>query len=81
MQSALKKLPSFSFVDTSPLHYWKFDEAVGDVILDSIGEADGTLYNGLPSCRFESVLGNAVYIGGEYDYIIVADYKGITGSP
>ncbi|MGE4286985.1 MAG: LamG domain-containing protein [Phycisphaerae bacterium] len=63
-----------------PIHYWAFDEAEGDVILDSAGDADGTADCFSSNFRVDGVLGSALDIAYEGDSVSIPGYKGILGS-
>ena len=61
-----------------PDAWWKFDETLGTVAEDAMGDADGTLLNG-PEWTAGLVDG-ALSFDGLDDCVAAAGYKGITGT-
>ncbi len=55
---------------TSPIAYWKLDEASGSTAYDSAGTYNGTIYGATPT---EAVVDGAFEFDGYSDYIIFGD--------
>ncbi len=66
---------SWDWQPAEPVAYWKFDEAGGTTVYDSVGFSHGTIYGPV---RTEGQVAGALHFGGNGDYALVADSPAIS---
>ncbi|MBN2183445.1 MAG: LamG domain-containing protein [Sedimentisphaerales bacterium] len=65
-------IPNVPIADPNLLCWWKFDEVVGDTVLDSSGyDRYGTVHGA--SLELAGQIGSALYFGGDGDYVVDED--------